>query len=154
MIIEGEEGVTHINVYSKSKTELGKWLSNFSHSPISLEEGVFNSIEGYWYWLSCFDDRLKNMSGFAAKQLGKELRGEFNHTPDNFEEKIKKALDVKLKTYLNKSKELCESDLPLCHYYEYGGKRVNSGHSWIIDHIELRRQMLKEYFKNKELCKK
>jgi hypothetical protein len=150
MIIEGEEGVTHINVYSKSKTELGKWLSNFTYAPIELDEGKFDSIEGYWYWLRCFDNRLKTMSGFAAKQLGKQLQGEFNHTPENFEEKIKKSIDVKLKTYLDKSKKLCESNLPLCHYYEYGGKRVDAGSNWIIKHIEFRRSMLREYFgKNK-----
>ena len=50
MIIEGIDGMTHINVYSKGKTEIGRWLSNFAYSPIDLgNEGYFSSIEGYWY---------------------------------------------------------------------------------------------------------
>ena len=151
MIIEGEDGVTHINVYSKGKTSLGRWLSNFYHSPIVLEDdGRFDSIEGYWYWITVRDDRLRNVAGFNAKKLGKELTEESSKDCEGFEDKIKKALDVKMKTYLDKSKELCDSDLPLCHYYEYSEKRLDAGYEWIIEHIEYRRQMLNEYFENKK----
>ena len=30
-----DEGVTHINIYSKSKLELGKLLSNFAKTPFT-----------------------------------------------------------------------------------------------------------------------
>jgi len=30
-MIEGIDGETHINIYSKGKTEIGRWLSNFSY---------------------------------------------------------------------------------------------------------------------------
>jgi len=52
MIIEGVDGVTHVNIYSKAKTELGRWLSNFAYAPIRITgHGRFASIEAYWYWL-------------------------------------------------------------------------------------------------------
>ena len=35
-----------------------------------------------------------------------------------FKDKIKKAIDIKLKTYLDKAREFSKTDLPLCHYYE------------------------------------
>lgn len=48
-----EDGVTHINIYSKGKTELGRWLTNFSYSPFNHPEyGKFLSMEGFWCWVS------------------------------------------------------------------------------------------------------
>jgi hypothetical protein len=150
MIIEGEDGITHINVYSKGKLKIGRWLSNFSYTPISLDDGDFNSIEGYWYWLFSGDDRFKILSGHDAKTLGKEVVSKEQKIIDeSFKEKIKKAIDIKLKKYLDKSETLCNYNLPLCHYYDYKGKRVDAGHEWLIEHIEYRREMLREYFKAK-----
>ena len=31
-----KDGIDHINIYSKGKTELGKYLSNFTYAPIKL----------------------------------------------------------------------------------------------------------------------
>ena len=47
-----DDGVTHINVYSKGTTALGRALSNFAHIPFMVvPNGRFESIEAYWYWL-------------------------------------------------------------------------------------------------------
>ena len=51
-IIPTEDGITHINIYSKGQTELGKMLSNFAKFPIQTVDGNFMSVEGYWYFLS------------------------------------------------------------------------------------------------------
>jgi len=151
MIIEGEDGTTHINIYSRAKTKLGRWLSNFSYTPITLVDGDFDSIEGYWYWLFSGEERFKTLSGHAAKKLGKELvKKEEKVVDDVIKAKIKNAIDVKLKKYFDKATQLSRTTLPLCHYYEYGGKRVDAGHEWIVKHIELRREMLKEYFLKKK----
>ena len=45
------------------------------------------------------------------------------YSEEEFKSKIKHATDIKLKTYLDKAKELSNIDLPLCHYYEYGGSQ-------------------------------
>jgi hypothetical protein len=147
MIISGPDGVTHINVYSQGETHLGRWLSNFTKSPITIPgEGDFISIEGYWFWLLTEDERFRALHGFQAKRLGKILKAGHKFV-DDFENKIKKAIDIKLKSNLNLCKILCDSDLPLCHYYVYGDKKIDAGYEWIIEHIEERRKLLREYFK-------
>jgi hypothetical protein len=149
MIPEGIDGQNHINIYSKGKTLLGKWLTNFAYSPITIpEHGKFASIEAYWYWLSCEDDNLRHLNGFTAKQEGKRILSSrcdgLLYQRDNFNELICKAIDIKLKSNMDMLYELHDSTLPLVHYYEYGGKRVDAGYEWIVDHIESRRQLLKE----------
>jgi hypothetical protein len=147
MIIYGEDGVTHINVYSKGKTQIGRWLSNFALSPIDIPgDGSFKCVEGYWYWLLTDEERFRKFNGPTAKKFGKLAECKPREEIEDFEDKIKKALDIKLKTYLDKSKILCESDLPLCHYYDYDGERIDVGYDWIIDHIEERRILLREFF--------
>ena len=45
------DGIDHINVYSKGKTVLGRALSNFSYSRIRIPFlGTFLSVEAFWYW--------------------------------------------------------------------------------------------------------
>ena len=149
MIINGIDGETHINVYSQGNTAIGKWLSNFAHAPITLDEGVFCTIEGYWYYLLTKDERFKLLNGFFSKKLGKELN-KVKVIDDEFKNKIKKAIDIKLKTYVDKSKQLAETTLPLCHYYDYDGRKVDGKHNWIIEHIELRRKQLQKYYENKK----
>lgn len=41
------DGKTHINVYSGSRTELGRMLSNFYREKIETKDGVFMSVEAY-----------------------------------------------------------------------------------------------------------
>lgn len=148
MIPEGIDGVDFINVYSKGQTDLGRWLSNFARSPIEIpEHGHFESIEGYWYWLSRGrDDRLRQLVGFQAKQLGRSLS---RVECPGFEDLIRKAIDIKLKSNTQRLMEFGQSELPLTHYYEYGGKRIDAGYEWIVDHLEHRRTLLKEWLASK-----
>lgn len=135
------DGVTHINIYSKGKTELGRWLSNFTYAPIETEDGPFNSIEGYWYWLSCHNDILRTLSGFSAKQTGRRLGGkDWVHT-DAFRTKIKRAISIKIKSYPEKLVALKQTSLPLTHYYVFNGEvNIPKNCYWIIHHIGSFRQ--------------
>jgi len=142
-MIDGEDGVTHINVYSKAKTEIGRWLSNFAYSPFNIDGHTFLGVEGYWYYLTTGDISLKNHYGYKAKEEGRKRE----KTAEIDEDKIRQALDIKLKTYPDKMREFAETSLPLTHYYEYGGKRVDAEYFWIIEHLELRRKQLKDYYK-------
>lgn len=141
MFNPNEDGLTHINVYSKGKTDIGKWLSNFSYSPIETVDGSFNSIEGYWYWLSCKDDSLRKLHGWKAKSVGRSLGGEDWVFDDDFRLKIKKALQIKLESYPKKYKELKQTTLPLVHYYNFYGRIiVPNGCEWIIQYLEVLRR--------------
>ena len=63
-----------------------------------------------------------------------------------FKQKIKDAIDVKLK--INPKWVAEKVNLPLAHYYEYGGKRIEKQeYNWITEHIEMRVNQLKEYYK-------
>lgn len=139
-----EDGITHINVYSKGKTSLGKWLSNFTRAPITTEDGYFESIEGYWYWLGTNSERkeeLRHVSGWKAKELGRELRGEDFQSTDEFKRKICAAIRLKIESNSKMLLSLQETSLPLAHYYVYGENHANpkvitvKDCEWIMDCI-------------------
>ncbi len=149
MILEGVDGIDHINVYSKGKTELGKWLSNFSYAEFCVDNLAFKSVEGYWYFLltDCKEYNLCYLHGFEAKQYGKRFASKKYDDNDNvFKDKIKKAIDEKIKSNRQMMLALSNSTLPLCHYYDYSGKKVDAGYDWIVEHIEHRRKQLKKYY--------
>lgn len=122
-----EDGITHINVYSKGKTELGRLLSNFAHTPFTLEVEPdeflkFESVEGYWYWLLTDDDYLCTLYGFKAKQYGKS---QWNEKAEPVtKEQLSKAYWQKLKEHPGIWKLLRYNELPLVHYYVFAGKVV------------------------------
>lgn len=138
MFDPNEDGKTHINVYSKGKTFLGRSLSNFAFSPFHHpEDGVFNSVEGYWYWLSCKDDNLRKLSGWKAKEYGRKVGAKDWLKDDEFKRKIKLAIEAKLQRWGQVRQLLQSCSLPLTHYYCYGGKVVNVPEAdWILEYLE------------------
>lgn len=142
------DGVDHINVYSKGKTSIGKFLSNFERSPIETEDGHFESIEGYWYWLSCKDDKLRKLYGWQAKQYGRSVRAKDWSDDPEFKRKICAAIEIKVINKYPKmefSWAMCE-DLPFKHYYVYEDKIIEpSDGKWIIEFLEeLRTRLCKK----------
>lgn len=122
-----EDGITHINVYSKGKTELGRLLSNFAHTPFTLQwnEKVqlsFQSVEGYWYWLLTGDAKLFELYGFKAKQYGKSKWNK--KTEPVTKEQLSLAYWQKLKEHPRIWNMLRYNELPLVHYYVFAGKVV------------------------------
>ncbi len=143
------EGTDHVNVYSKSRLELGKQLSNFAYSPFTCEDGKFNSIEGYWYWLNCGHERLKVLYGFDAKKFGQQhVKSE--RSDEEFVRKIKGAIENKIDQNQNIKDNLQKSHLPLTHYYYYGdikNPKIVELHQyqWIVDCISDIRRIQKTY---------
>lgn len=154
-----EDGITHINIYSKSQTDIGKMLSNFTKFPIVTEDGNFMSVEGYWYWLSISEteprrEELRKTYGFWAKKLGKEILNETNNGKnsrwdDNFERKILKAIWYKFRRNTHLLKEEYRT-IPFEHYYNFGGKVVDvkNKYDWMIDGISKMRDVLFEKMQN------
>ena len=138
------DGVDHVNIYSRGKTKLGKFLSNFANTPISLPEGDFQSIEGYWHYLGVPDgipgkETLKHLSGYKAKELGNRLRGTYGtvRRPD-FKDKIRYAIRTKLVAYKDKWIDSQYRDFPLEHYYVGKDGHVNDQSEqfgWLTDMI-------------------
>jgi hypothetical protein len=73
------------------------------------------------------------LSGWGAKKLGKELPKQFELPDEEFQEKIRKAICLKAAARPDMLADLKASDLPLKHYYVYGGKPKDAGYSWILD---------------------
>lgn len=140
------DGFDHINIYSKSKTFLGRMMSNFSFKNIIIEGLEFSSIEAYWYWLSTGRqyDFLRKLSGFKAKQEGKKYP---IVQVDNFEELICKAIRIKVESWIELKEHLIYSELPFAHYYVFGDNSPvvkDAGSKWIVEEWEKIRKELKE----------
>ncbi|ATN92890.1 hypothetical protein QGX11_gp127 [Pseudomonas phage PPSC2] len=128
------DGVDHVNVYSKGRTELGQLLTNFADTPFRHpEHGWFRTVEGFWYWLKTGMqyEQLRNVSGWEAKMLGKKWPSvELEH----FDQKIKTALRAKLVQHPNILTMLIDNELPLAHYYVMQGRIKQAGYEWINEY--------------------
>lgn len=146
MVNPEEDGITHINVYSKGKTKLGRQLSNFSYSQFTHpEDGEFCSIEGYWYWLSSGDNKLRKLYGYQAKKYGRKVGGLDwpVKNEDEFRRKIRLAIKAKFNRNSGMREEFLKNVLPLKHYYVYGDKVVEPKEgTWVIEYLE---QLKDEY---------
>lgn len=162
------DGISHINIYSKAETELGRLLSNFAYAPFTHPEyGHFNSVEGFWYWLKTDKKvvQLRDLHGFNAKKVGKEqfdilqkINPEYfdNIINEEFINEIKIALRLKLKQNKQILSKLINTNLPLKHYYYYGSKDNAKviflpKYDWIVEELELLRKITLEHIKNKEI---
>jgi len=141
--IPKDDGITHINIYSKAQTPLGIFLSNFTYHPIETKHGPFNSIEGYWYWLMCRDDRLRKLHGYEAKKLGRKLCRSDWIRPHQKKD-IKLAIYEKIITSEKFYSRFMNCELPFTHYYVTYGKvtRVPQA-DWLVDWFEKLREILR-----------
>lgn len=148
MIDPKEDGVSHINIYSKGSTALGRFLSNFSDCRIHTEDGYFRTIEGYWYWLAVGDDRLRKTSGWESKKLGRELMAPDWPKTEGFEQKIMKAIMIKMQTPWCVNQLIRSGTKPFYHYYVYGSKVVIVKDGlWMINLItEFRDELVKGHY--------
>ena len=149
------EGITHINVYTKSKFSLGKGLSNLANIGFNIDEQHFQSLEGFWYWNITGKrfDSFKNMTGFEAKKKGLVLCEEgsaiTNSDDPVFQEEIKRAIRAKIKQNPELLTELIKSTLPLKHYYYHQGTKNllafkitdKSKYQWQLDEMERIREL-------------
>lgn len=135
------DGVTHINIYSKGRTYLGVFLSNFTECKIETPDGVFNSVEGYWYWLGTNHpnrDQLRILHGYYAKKYGREMRLGHERSDPEFLDKIKDAIRYKVmkECSIPEQKLMIANTLPYTHYYVMNENVVVPRDSqWLITHI-------------------
>ncbi|MBF0379297.1 MAG: hypothetical protein HQK72_17715 [Desulfamplus sp.] len=146
-VVDTKDGLDHINIYSKGRTELGRYLSNFAYSPIQTQDGGFNSIEGYWYWLDTHNDNLRVLYGFKAKSFGEKLGKTITIDEESFQNKIKNACWIKIHSndyYLNM---FAHSSLPFKHYYVFNGFIKDAGGKWMLEMWETYRTYIKNGYK-------
>lgn len=138
------DGRDHINAYSKSKSALGKRLTNMAGIPVTIpHEGTFESMEGYWYWLGtgCKNEELRYADGFNAKKIGKTL-AKVNR-PD-FKDKIRYALWLRFEQNPTLKENLIKSTLPIVHYYHWNDDDRTVTYplfDWVTDELKLLRDI-------------
>ena len=144
-----EDGVTHINVWSKGKTALGRMLSNFAHTPFKHPvHGFFASMEAYWYWCATgrSHDELRRLYGASAKTMGLKFDN-VPWDPTEFHETICEGIRCKIEQTIELRQMLRDSVLPLKHYFVYGARGDvvvdKPEHQWQLDYIEQIRRELK-----------
>jgi hypothetical protein len=144
------DGKDHINIHSVGKTELGRLLSHFAHTPFTHPHfGPFYSMEGFWYFARCgfnekIGNRLRYLSGFRAKQTGKELPYQWYA---EFKDDIIAANYQKIIQHENIRELMIKSELPFDHYYTFGpnSRHVTpKGAEWLVQGFEDIRTALKE----------
>lgn len=140
------DGKDHINIYTKGKTFLGRFLSNLHHTPVETKKsGKFHSAEALWYFLTREDSEVfRNIeSPFKCKEIGRKK------TKKNIEmgyvySEMKEAIKYKVMNNEPVKRMLVSSEKPFTHYYEYGGKKVfPENQEWLINAIENIRKELK-----------
>lgn len=140
------DGKTHINVYSRGNTELGRLLAHFTFSPfVHPYYGPFNSMEGFWYYIKARkpDDTLRTLAGHDAKEYGKNL--EHIRRP-NFKELIVEANFHKVNQNERLRDLMKRSMLPFDHYYIFGPGKIlvrPKGFEWLVQGFEDIRAMIK-----------
>lgn len=142
-----DDGVDHINIYSKGRTELGKLLSNFwALGFLHPLHGYFVSMEGFYYYVSTGfkHEELKKLFGYRAKINGREKERIYC---EDFEVIVREGLNLKVEQNPELKKLLKESSLPFKHYYVYGKDPYKvievKGHDWLIDGYTSIREKLK-----------
>lgn len=144
-----EDGISHINTFSKGKTKLGRMLSNFYESKFVYEPyGTFMSVEGFWYWYLTGQkhDVLKTLSGSKAKATGKKFssdRDEFELS-ENTISVMQGAIICKIAQNKEIQEALINSTLPFIHYYVMFNRVIPVNCDWFNQTMEDIRAVLKE----------
>lgn len=145
------DGKTHYNIYTKARTRLGRIATNLNDSPLVHPlYGPFRCLESLWYYLRSgkVDERLRVMSGYEVKNVGKTLPKVFNN---NFQREFKLGILCKVRDNQELMDLLKASDpaLPFVHYYYYGKDSNNlvirrpNGHEWQMEFWEeIRRELI------------
>lgn len=149
------DGVDHINIYTKGKTLLGRLLTNLHDCQFTVPDyGTFQSLEGFWYYYltGCQHEEFKNKRGFDAKKYGKTKRDD-RIDKDGLTEEQKSVILEAIRCKLRQNKQiliaLAKSELPFAHYYFYGepenAKIIElPQYGWMIEEFDRLRKLLKQ----------
>lgn len=134
-----DDGITHINVYSKGKTKLGRLLSNFADTPFVLDGVRFASVESFWYYTKMINENkhaqvfsteeINSMAakkGYDAKAYFRKLSKDTKESTSPTADQLKRAYQAKLAAHPIIKQLLQENTLPFAHYYLYLDKKVNA----------------------------
>jgi hypothetical protein len=151
MIDPKEDGKTHINIWAKGATFIGKFLAPRTLCELNMPEGRFLCVAAYQYHLTCKEDsRLNRVHDWETELLATQLSPlpKKQQLPAaELQTKIKKALDQKLKWSEYWMEEFTESELPFLYYhFDTEGNVIDESkkYRWLLNHLEARRTLLQQ----------
>lgn len=126
-----EEGLTHINSYSKSNLEVGRLLSNFAEIELDSRYGKFSNIEAYWAYLVTgstgideYTSPLQARIIMATETSDQEMQCSSEEFPILIRDAIRHKLNAN-KEFLLNDEYFNNIQLPITHYWVYNGKVVD-----------------------------
>ncbi|QGZ16257.1 hypothetical protein Hena1_00810 [Erwinia phage Hena1] len=149
------DGVDHINIYTKGATPLGRMLTNLHDCEFTVPGyGSFQSLEGFWYYFLTGSQHPEFLTakGFGAKKMGKVKRDD-RIDKEGLTEEQKSVILEAIRCKLRQNKQiliaLAKSELPFAHYYYYGSadnaKVIElPQYDWMIEEFDRLRKLLKE----------
>lgn len=141
-----EDGIKHLNIYSKAGTDLGTELSFFTHRPFEHPlHGSFQSMEAFYHYIATGSkhETLRFLHGYAAKSAGRNFpKVPMDHTL--FQSIICDGLWSQLSQYPMLALKVRDCQLPFAHYYVTPDGRVHlpQKHQWIVELYEYMRTKL------------
>lgn len=151
------DGVDHINIDSRAKTELGRWLTHMQEAHFKHTRfGPFSSMEGFWAFArnGCTGDQYRRYRGMTAVRASRKIE---TRKLANFYEIMLEANYAKIDQHPAFKKALIESTLPFEHYYIHGPKGAKAGSPGILikpamdDMMVTMMTQLREMFRNGEV---
>jgi len=139
------DGLDHINIDAKAKTELGRKLSHLTRSDfVHPEFGPFHSIEGFIGYLrsGMKDDQFRYLSGPSARYRSRIQETEFIQ---GFREAVMEANYFKIMQNASLLARFKASTLPFDHYYlfENNGLPIQpNAAAWLIPAFEELRHLI------------
>jgi hypothetical protein len=139
------DGVTHINIDKRGRTELGQMLTHMSRSQFDHPEfGPFQSVEGFIGFIrsGATDDQFHYVHGMNARYRAKNQNSDFIR---GFRELVMQANYLKIVQNDSLRRAFRDSMLPFDHYYLLGnGRPVQPRNAqWIIPGFEELRRLIK-----------
>lgn len=155
-----EEGKTHINVFHKSRTELGRILNSAAKTPFKTEsDGFFNSLEGYRFWLLTGKkhNNLRMLYSASAVSVGAKLPL-VPITDEEYQQKLIEGLHAKVEQTPHLKRNLQRLRIPIVHYETFGRGddvvRYNDPLPWLTKGMNAMTAYGKNDAKEKKFCQK
>lgn len=147
------DGVTHINIYSDGKTQLGRFLSHFAPAKVSHPVyGEFPTMENFWHYVKhgAKVPEFRTLSPYIVKNRSKQYTV---HAPNDFDDMIRAMNKQKIESRPKALKAFIECDLPFDHYYMIHSKstgelikvRPREADKLVIMFESLRMELRKQY---------
>lgn len=126
------DGVKHIRIDNRGKTQLGRMLDSQYMSPFEIPGlGTFNSTEGLWYYISMKrpPEDFRVLRGNLCRKLIRELKDRNEHhrvERRNFYEIIEYGTYAKIMQNEDLKQRFIENELPMLRFFMRSRNGQNS----------------------------